>query len=180
MKKVNFVTTLSPQKQYAIRRWFWATFFLVICSVVVSAYFVIPQLLTYVTLRQEVNALRMTTQEYGIRMQEKDALKKEHDTMRTCIKKIENYTDSPKNPHDYIAAVVQACGDGATGVTMEAIKFNKKECELTLLCPTSEHATVFIKRLSASDLFANVKLVALQQEGSVKQLRCVIKSRIVE
>jgi Tfp pilus assembly protein PilN len=175
MKKVNFITTLSPQKQYAIQRWFKVTFFLVLCSVVVSAYFVVPQLLTYFTLHKEVKEMRIATQEYGMRVKEKDALKTEHDQVQVRAKKIEHYNDAPKNPHAHIAAIVQACGDG---VTLEAIKFNKKECELILLCPTSEHATVFIKRLSASELFMNVKLVSLQHDTQIKQLRCVIKSKV--
>jgi len=175
MKKVNFITTLSPQKQHAIHRWFMVTIFLVLCSLIVSAYFVVPQLLTYFTLHKEVKELRIATQEYGTRVKEKDALKTEHDQMHVRTKKIEQYNDTPKNPHAHIAAIVQACGDG---VTLEAIKFNKKECELTLLCPTSEHATVFMKRLSASELFTNVKLVSLQHDTQTKQLRCVIKSRV--
>jgi hypothetical protein len=35
-----------------------------------------------------------------------------------------------------------------------------------------------VKRLSASDLFMNVKLVSLQQDTQTKQLRCVIKGKI--
>jgi Tfp pilus assembly protein PilN len=175
MKKVNFITTLSPQKQYAIQRWFLVTFFLVICCALVSAYFVVPQLLTYLVLHKEVKELRELTKEHDVRVKEKDALKTEHDQMRIRTKKIEHYNDAPKNPHAHIAAIVQACGDG---VILEAIKFNKKDCELTLLCPTSEHATVFIKRLSASELFTNVKLVSLQQDTQTKQLRCIIKSKV--
>jgi Tfp pilus assembly protein PilN len=175
MKKVNFITTLSPQKQYAIKRWFLVTFFLSVCFVLVGAYFVVPQLLKYSALRKEVSELRILTKDYATRITEKDALKTEHDAMRIRTKKIENYNTSQKNPHQYIAAVRQASGDG---VTLEAIKFNKKDCELTLLCPTSEHATVFIKRLSASDLFAHLKLVSLQQDVHLKQLRCVVKGKV--
>lgn len=175
MKKVNFITTLSPQKQYAIRRWFVVTIFLSMCSLLVSLYLILPPLLTYIALQKEVRELRVVTQEYGARIKEKDELTKEHDQVRIRIKKIETYNDAPKNPHQYIAAIVQASGDG---VTLEALKFNKKECDITLLCPTSEHATVFIKRLSASDLFMNGKLVSLQQEPVAKQLRCIVKSRV--
>ena len=92
--------------------------------------------------------------------------------MRVRTKKIDGYSDAPKNPHQYIAAIVQASGNG---VTLEAVHFNKKNCELTILCPTPEHATVFIKRLSASELFTGVKLVSLQHEGVGKQFRSVIK-----
>jgi hypothetical protein len=71
-----------------------------------------------------------------------------------------------------MAAIMQSCGDG---VVLEAVRFNKKECQLTILCPTSEHATVFIKRLSASDLFTGVKLVSLQHDTQTKSFRCIIK-----
>lgn len=175
MKKVNFITTLSPQKQYAIRRWFLVTFFLLICSFLVSVYFVVPQLWVYISLRKELYELRKVTQDYGTRITEKDALTKEHDALRGRMQKVEGYTASPKNPHQYIAAIVQASGDG---VTLKAIKLDKKDCEITLLCPTSEHATVFVKRLSASDLFMNVKLISLQQDIQTKQLRSVVKSRV--
>src|SRR5579872_7488448 len=111
MKKVNFITTLSPQKQYAIQRWFRVTFFLVICVLIVSAYFVVPQLITYFTLHKEVSELRRATQEYGTRVKEKNVLTTEHDQMQVRTKKIEHYNDTPKNPHAHIAAIVQACGD---------------------------------------------------------------------
>jgi hypothetical protein len=176
MKKVNFITSLSPQKQYAIARWFWVTIFLFVCAMAVSAYFVVPQLLTYVSLSKEVSALREATKDYGNVVKNKNVLTAEHDALRMRIKKIDNYNDLPKNPHQYITAIVQACGDGAT---LEALKFNKKNCELTLLCPTPEHATVLIKRLSASELFTGVKLVFLQHEGAGKQFRCVVKSKVV-
>ena len=176
MKKVNFITSLSPQKQYAIARWFWVTFFLFVCCVLVNAYFVVPQLLMYISLKKEVSVLRQVTKGYESAAKNKDALATEHDTLRMRIKKIDNYNEIPKNPHQYITAIVQACGDGAI---LQAVRFNKKNCELTLLCPTHEHATVFVKRLSASELFAGVKLISLQHEGVGKQFRCVVKSGIV-
>jgi Tfp pilus assembly protein PilN len=175
MKKVNFITTLSPEKQYAIKRWFWVTFFLSVCALLVSAYFVVPQLLMYIALHKEVTQLRALTKDYNTQVKEKDVLKTEHDAMRIRTKKIEDYNSVPKNPHAHITAVVQACGDG---VTLEAIKLHKKDCDITLLCPTSEHATVLIKRLSLSELFIHVKLVSLQQDTQTKQLRCVVKGKI--
>jgi len=173
MKQVNFITSLSPQKQYAIRRWFWATCCLCMIAIVVNVYFIVPQLFVYRALRKEVNVLRAVTKDYVSVVKNKDALKTEHDTMRVRTKKVDSYNASPKNPHQYIAAIIKASGNG---VTVESIRFNKQHCELTLLCPTSEHATVFIKRLSVSELFTGVKLVSLQYEEKTKQFRCVVKS----
>jgi Tfp pilus assembly protein PilN len=173
MKKVNFIMSLSPEKQYAIKRWFWVTFFLCLCSVIISAYFMAPQLLTYRALHKEISILREKTKEYSSGVKNRDALKVEHELIRARTKKIDDYNESPKNPHQYMAAIIASCGDGAV---LEAVRFNKKECELTILCPTSEHATVFIKRLSASELFTGVKLVSLQHDTQTKKFRCVIKS----
>ena len=176
MKKVNLITSLSPQKQYAIQRWFWVTSVLCVCSVIIGIYFMVPLLVTYRSVKKEVNALQQSTKNYADIVKNKTALKTEHDLVHVRTKKMDNYNRTPKNPHQYIATITQASGDG---VVLEALNFNKKNSEITLLCPTSEHATVFIKRLSTSELFVNVKLVSLHQDGQNKQFRCVIKSNIV-
>lgn len=176
MKKVNLITSLSPQKQYAIKRWFVVTIFLCVCSIIIGGYFVLPLLLTYKRLQQEVYTLQQITKNYNEMSNNKNTLKNEHDLTHMRSKKIETYESSSKNPYQYITTVVQACGDG---VVLERLNFNKKECEINLVCPTPEHATVFIKRLSASTLFANVKLISLQQDTQNKQFRVVIKSKII-
>jgi Tfp pilus assembly protein PilN len=173
MKKVNFIIPVSPQKQYAIRRWFWITFFLCVTCVIASMYLILPQLLLYRTLHKEVGLLREKTREYSSSVKKRDELKKEHELIRVRTKKIENYHEIAKNPLPYIAAIAQACGDS---VMLESVRFNKKECEIITLCPTSEYANIFIKRLSASELFANVKLVSLHYEAQIKKFRCVVKS----
>lgn len=176
MKHINFITTLSPQKQYAIRRWFWVTFFLCICSIVLSAYVIVPQLVTYISLKNDVKILREQTKQHAEHSTKRDALKTEHEKIRMQSFKMVRYTDTPKNPHAYIAAVVQACGDG---VQLEAMNVHKKNCEITILCPTAEYATVFVKRLSALEQFSGVKLVSLQHDNQTKLLRCIVKSKII-
>lgn len=176
MKKVNFITSLSPQKQYAIARWFWMTLLLSVCCLLVNLYFIVPEFLMYLSLKKEVVALREKTKKYDNAVKDKNLFKTEQDVIRVRTKKLDNYTNVPKNPHQYIAAIVQSCGGE---VVLETINFNKKNCELTLLCPTPEHATVFIKRLSATELFNGVKLVSLQYDGAGKQFRCIVRSNIV-
>ena len=167
--------SLSPQKQYAIRRWFWITFFLSMIAILASAYFIVPELLMYITLKKEITVLREQTKPYGEHSKQKDTLKTAYEQSRAQSSKVDQYVNTPKNPHAYIATIVQACGDG---VTLESINLHKKSCDITVLSPTAEHSTVFIKRLSASELFTAVKLVSLQQDIQTKQMRCVIKSSI--
>jgi len=172
MKHVNFITTLSPHKQYAMRRWFLVTMVMGIIVLMVSMFFIVPQMMTYVSLKKEVILLRAQTQHHAECCKERDVLKTEHDLMRTHTNKISRHVESPKNPYLYMTAIMQACGDG---VILENMNIHKKSCDITALCPTAEHATVFTKRLSASALFTGVKLVSLQQDTQTKQLRCVVK-----
>jgi hypothetical protein len=176
VKKVNFISPLPPHKQYELRRWFWCTALLWIISFMIGAYCVVPQLVTFIALKKEINALHEKTASYSKGVNNRDALKSEHELLSKQSSKINQYIDQPKNPHQYIVVILEASGNG---VKLESLKFNKKNVELTILCPTPEHATVFIKRLSLSDLFTGIKLVSLQHDPQTKQLRAVIKGNIV-
>jgi hypothetical protein len=176
MKKVNFIDPLPPYKQYELRRWFWWTVVIWIISFMIGAYYVAPQLLLYSALKKEIRVLREKTTPYAATAHNKEALKSEHELLSKQSNKINQYIEQPKNPHKYIAAIMEASGNG---VKLESLKFNKKDVELTVVCPTPEHATVFIKRLSASDLFAGIKLVSLQHDTQGNQFRAVIKGNIV-
>ena len=176
MKHVNFITTLSPHKQYAMRRWFLITFFVGAVTIAVSLFFMTPPLLTYISLQREVHILRQQTQEYTEHSKQRDTLKTVYEQSRLQSSKVDQYVTSPKNPHAYIAVVMQACGDS---VVLESLNIHKKSCEITILCPTAEYATVFIKRLSASELLRGVKLVSVQHDTQTKQMRCVIKGMMV-
>jgi len=176
VKKVNFISSLPPQKQYEIRRWFWCTCIVWAISFVIGMYCIIPQLLTYRALRKEVALLRNKTNDYADSLKKRDVLKNEHELLSQHNTKINRYRDQPKSPHQHVAVIVQASGNG---VKLELLKFNKKNIECTIVCPTSEHATVFIKRLSSSDLFSGIKLVSLQSDAHANQLRAVIKGNIV-
>ena len=176
MKKVNFISSLPPQKQYEIRRWFWCTCIVWAISFVIGMYYTIPQLLTYRALRKEIVSLRNKTNDYADNLKKRDVLKNEHELLSQHNTKINRYRDQPKSSHQHVAVIVQASGDG---VKLELLKFNKKNIECTIVCPTPEHATVFIKRLSSSDLFSGIKLVSLQSDAHVNQLRAVVKGTIV-
>lgn len=175
MKKVNFITSLSPQKQYAIARWFRISFLVCLCSLIIGGYFIIPQLLVYRELSKQVGALRAKAEPHTMHVKNKDALSKEHDVIRARTKKIDQYKDSPHNPYQYMNMIMQSCD---SDTVLESVRFNKKECDITILCITPEYATIFIKRLSEKSLFTNVKLVSLQHDSQTKKFRCIIKSFI--
>jgi Tfp pilus assembly protein PilN len=177
MKKVNFITTLSPQKQHEIRYWFWVTLVLALFIFIINAYFIIPQVCLFWSLKKEMIVLHEKTKLYTDVVKNKDTLKSEYDNLRIRENKIDMYTNRSKNPYRYIAVIMQACNEQTK---LESLRCNKKECEITILCPNQEHATLFIKHLTSSDVFSRVKMTSLQQEGQSKMLRCVIKGMIIK
>jgi hypothetical protein len=177
MKKINFITTLSPERQYAIARWYKVTFFVSVCCVGATIYFFSEPVLMYRALQKEVAALKTKTTSYDEKYKQKDALQKDHDVVRAHAHKIERYLGKPHNPHDVIKAIVTACSDG---VHIESVRCNKKQCELVILCPTTEQATVFTQRLSATKLLNGIKLISLQRDGMNKQFRAVVKGMMVQ
>ena len=176
MKKINMITTLSPEKQYEIHRWFCITLFLVLCTLAVGAYFMVPQIMLYRTLQKEVTALRQHTKDYASQMSTKDNLKKEYDEVRMREAKISSYKQQKKNPYQHVTEIVAASG---TEVQLESMKFDKKDVEISVLCPTAEHARAFLKRLSVSPNFSHMKMISLQQDGQSKQVRCTIKGNVI-
>src|SRR5271166_6015499 len=112
MKKVNFIDPLPPHKQYELRCWFWYTVFVWIISFMVGAYFVVPQLVNFIALKKEINVLREKTRDYPEIVNNKDALKSEHELLSKQSSKINRYIDQPKNPHRYIVVILEASGNG--------------------------------------------------------------------
>lgn len=176
MKKINLITSLSPEKQYEIRRWFWVTIFLSVCIVAIGAYFMFPEVVIYRSLHKDIARLRQQTKQYGTLTGAQDTLKKEHDEAHIRQTKINAHAQQKKNPYQQIVEIVQACGDG---VQLEAVKFNKKNIEITITCPTAEHTQIFVKRLVTSPYFSQIKMTSLQSDEHSKQLRCIIKGNVI-
>jgi len=175
MKKISFITALSPEKQHEIYRWFWCSFFLCVSALVVGMFCIITPLLTYRALKKEVLVLREQTKIFAQNVQAKDARKVEYDTLNQYMNKIERYKKYVTNTYEHIAAIFALSGDG---VKIEAMHYDKKNSEITILCPTSEHVTLFIKRLSTLDKFTDIKLISLHYDTHTKQFRAVIKITI--
>jgi len=176
MKKINLITALPIEKQYAIRRWFCMTVFLFICVVMIASYFIVPNIITYRCLKKENAALVHTTKEHAALTYAKEALKKEYDELHTREAKINNYKQQKKNPYSHIAEIIQLCGNT---IELESIRLNKKEIEIEIVSSAAENAQLFIKSLSASSYFSHIKMVSLQQDTQNKKVRCAIKGHVI-
>lgn len=176
MKKINMITALPIEKQYAIRRWFCITVFLFVCAIIVTSYFIVPNIIAYRCLKKDSAALVHTTKEYAALASTKETLKKEYDGLYACEAKINNYKQQKKNPYAHIAEIVRL---GGNTIELESIKLNKKEIEIEIVSSTVDNVQLFIKSLSGSPYFSHLKMVSLQQDPQNKKIRCTIKGQVI-
>jgi len=106
----------------------------------------------------------------------KNALKKEYDELYARTNKINAYKHQKKNPYLHITEIINAC---QSSMQVESLRCNKKDVEMTLLCPTAAHAQTLVKQLNASSHFSHVKMISFQQDEQQKQFRCTIKGNII-
>lgn len=176
MKKINLVTTISPQKQYELQRWFYM---IVVSSLVLlgmGAYFIIPPFLSYLTLKKDIQLMHNKMGNYSTNVNSKESLKKEYDEWHMREKKVTSYTQQLKNPYSHIAYIVSLCKDD---IQLESVRFHKKEVEIVVQCKTSAQASFYVKQLNESPLFSQVKMISLQHNDSKKQLMCTIKAHAI-
>lgn len=176
MKKVNFIAFLSPHKQYEIRCWFWSTFFSTLFFFGIVGYYILPQWLLYASLKKEITVLREKTKQHSDLVKKKEDDKKEYEIMRLRHNKMEKYTQQQKNPVTHLEAIIQASNGQ---LELESIQLRGKECEVTIVSPTSEYVQIFIKQLNASQSYAQCKIASLAYDMQKKAYRAIIKGRMV-
>jgi Tfp pilus assembly protein PilN len=176
MKKINIITTVSPEKQHEIRRWFWMTTVVYLVAFIIGVGCLIPQGITYWQLQKSMHELEEKTKEYGQVTSNKQVLKKQYDELQMQESKIKGYQEQKKNPYKHIQEITAACG---TEIYLESIKCTKNNIEVEIACAQYKMAQAFSKRLAASLLFSGIKIISLQQDGNSKQVRCTIKGTII-
>ena len=175
MKKINLITPLPPEKQYELQRWFLITIFLCLIFLITTGLLIIPSFLLCKKMKKEIALLQQKASAQATITAAKNTLQKEYDDLHVRATKLSMHTTQKKNPYEQIADIIAATGDG---VQLESIRLNGNKSEIIIVCPTAEHAQVFIKRLSASPRFSRIKMISLQQDQGKKQLLCTISGNI--
>lgn len=176
MKKINIITSLSPQKQYALRRWFYISVVLSLVLVSLGIYFIIPPFLVYVSLQKDIQVMQNSMGNYTASIASKESLKKEYNEWHMRQKKVNCYKQQLKNPYEHIAYILAQCKDN---VHLESMRFNKKNVEVIVRCETSGQANMYAKQLNESKLFSQVKIISLQYDDAKKQLLCSITAYVI-
>lgn len=176
MKKINIITSLSPEKQYAIRRWFCISMLLSFVLLILGTYFLLAQLLLYFSLKKDFELTQKKIGKYTTHFNSKELLKKEYDELRGRETKVTTYIQQLKNPHSHLSYIVELCKDE---IRLESVRFQKKDVELVVQCQTDVQARMYAKKLTESALFSQVKIISLQRNDNNKYLLCTIKAQVI-
>lgn len=174
MKNVNLIQTLSPKKQFEIRRWFLLSTLLSLITLIIISFFTYLQLSTLHTTQKEIDTLREKAKQYDEEINNKNKLTHELETLQSKKNKIDQFIHTPKNPHSTLADLTSACG---SSITILDVCLNNKILELSALCDSPEHATVFMQRLATFKQFSGLKLASLGLEQSTR-FKIVVKGPI--
>ena len=176
MKNVNFVHTLSPKKQYEIKRWFYLSSALFCAAVIIMSFFLLPEIYCLYKTKKEIRMLRTKTIEHTALLKNKELLLQKNELLNKKTTKINRYAQHTKNPHPYINAITAIAADT---VKIEQITLHKKELSLTVLCSSPKQVAHYMEKLADSKKIAHLKLVSLQQDNKTKLFKAVIKGKKV-
>lgn len=172
MKHFSFIATLSPQQQHEIRRWFLYSCALILLIITGITCYLGPDFYNLYTLKKEIALLREKTTTHTDLTNTKNRLKKENGELQKKRTHLNNYITHPKNPLTYLTTIINA-GDDKT--IIQSIRTNKKNIEITLMCPTTEHATKFAHHLAQTDYFRETHITSLQKHEQKNQFLCTLK-----
>jgi hypothetical protein len=175
MKNVNFIKVVPPHIQYEIRRFFWFSLLLFMCTVTAIIITTFFELHNLYTIKQKISVIREKTKNHTELTKNHSDLKKKHEELQNKITKIGFYKNHPKNPHDHLNVMIKA---SANGIQLEQIRFNKNDLDIIMLCSKPETAASFVQHLLATEKFSSLALVSLQKDEKEKMLRCAIKGVI--
>jgi len=176
MKSINFVTTLSPQEHTSLRKWFIYSALLIMCTCIGLACITLPHLFTIIQLKNDVHVVSKKREQITISEKQYTDLVEKNKELRKKNDSILSITSQKKNPYKHLESIAHASGDA---IHLERIRLHKNTMELEIICKTTEFASIFIKRLSASELFTHIKLVSMVQDATTQQMRCIIKGTLI-
>jgi len=160
MSKVNFIKSVSPQRQEALNRWAQLSVLLgsiLLFLLLAATLFKAHQL--YSIKRQHQSAQQsITTLETDLKKQ--TAIKKEHTKLAKHETKVSNLKNNPKTPSAYLKELSALI---PTDVSLTDYKqLPNKTVELNGIAKRTNAATSFLTALNQSLYFENMQLVSLQ------------------
>jgi Tfp pilus assembly protein PilN len=176
MKKINFISTLSPDKQYELRRWYRIVALLLVCSIMMGGYLFFPLVNSLMVVRQQKRVLSAEIKKYQKIEEDNTLLNKHYQENYSRETKVHNHCAKRKSTASCVAEIVAQL---PSTVQLELIQIDKKEIEIELLSSHMQDLGVYNKKLLACGCFSSMAIVSLHKEGQSKHLRCRMRGDMI-
>ncbi|MGB8366879.1 MAG: hypothetical protein WCD44_00820 [Candidatus Babeliales bacterium] len=160
MKKNNLINTLSSDQQYAIRRWFVFSFFLLSSAIIVIIILELPQLYALQSIKKENLTLVAQTESFARVMDQQNKLQQESQQYKEKQEVITKYEKELVKLIDNFSIITQL---SSSICSIESLQIRANHIELVASCTQIQHVTDLLNQLIESKQFHNLALTSLQQ-----------------
>ncbi|MCA9770520.1 hypothetical protein KC460_04085 [Candidatus Dependentiae bacterium] len=163
MKKINFINSVSPDKQYAIGRWYRFSLFFICCTFITIAIIQTKQLCIYLDLRHNENKKKQKITNFESIITQQNKLKEQVKFLEDRIAYVKQWSLQKNNPSILLQDILKALGNNTTLLSCSR---NQEQLELTIHIkyPHSiEKVYATLHQISAID---HLSLVSLETQGN--------------
>lgn len=175
MKIINFINVVPPKLHKELRRWFIVSATSCSLMLVVIIFFQIKQLIIYYEVKTEKTQLLEHNASFDALTKNKQQLKQQEEEIKIKLAKINSYMDHATSSARYLS-LLNTMGN----IWIESLSADKKNIELTVLCPDAKNAQNLVTTLAQIPWLHALKIISLAEMRNKDKtmLQAVLKGTI--
>lgn len=162
MQTLNFLSTLTPRQHAQVRRWYYVSLILASIALTTMSIMQIRAWHSLRTARAHAQKLEQKAAHFDATLTQHHALKERYRTLQKRMQKIHSTEQSGTTTYEVLATIMSLCG---TTLHITSLTLEDKKLELTLNCPSAEHATALCQRALESPHIQSLRIMSLQSQG---------------
>jgi hypothetical protein len=175
MKKINFISSLSLEKQEISRKIAYVIMFLLCAALSLAVTMHTMQYKSWQVLEQNKNDLQHKLQILQESKMRYEKVMLEQKKLQNWLLKLGKRVNQPKSPYDIISEINKSC---TKTNQLQSLSLRKKQLELQITCAQTKNALAFIKTINEKPIFAHLTLESMQKQPQTSHVLCTIKGTL--
>lgn len=163
MKTIQFIKTVSPQKQHLIQQWLMRSLIFMLGNGIVIGWLYAQQAHALNKLKKEKSSLIHYAQKHESAQADKIINTKTKKECEQKADKIKRHLHNPKNPHALIESLIALTTKN--NIAIESIALQKHDLLLRVSCPHADQLVTFMNGLKELAPLHNSSLVSVEKKA---------------
>ena len=159
MKRINFLSTLSPNQQHALSRWVTLSIFCIGSLLLLIITLQTFQLITWYQVYQEKKLLTHKTNSFARTMEKKHEYTTKITTLTQCRNTLHHQKKQLQHIHTLCKTLIPT-----DPISLTTLIYQPHNIELTIAAPTPEHITTYAHTLTQNPSITSLDIVSLQPQ----------------